>query len=190
MSDTIDRLTRIVPPPGSPTGKDGSSHRQDLGFSLPEDYERLVEIYGGSRWDDYLYILEPGCPNSHYDMVTWEREQSEILEEDWQFEEKPAQLRPKGSRLVPWATTDNGEVLFWLLLPGQAPEDWTVMIREARGEGWEHFRMGCVDFLVAALTGEVRSEILSSRFPLAEHRVEPLSIPHAPARNLSHRTRP
>ncbi len=174
MSEKINRLTSIVAPPGSPVRKDWDSHQQEIGFSLPEDYKELIETYGGSHWDDYLYVLEPECSNAHYDMIKWEREQSEILEEDWECEEKPVQLQPEGSRLVPWGTTDNGEVLFWLVLPGEDPDNWTVMIREARGEGWEHFELGCADFLAAALTGEVRSEILSSRFPLEEHRAEPV----------------
>ncbi|WP_439658666.1 hypothetical protein ACSHWB_40790 [Lentzea sp. HUAS TT2] len=36
---------------------------------------------------------------------------------------------------------------------------------EARGEEWEHFEMGCAEFLAGTLTGEVRSDLLWSRHP-------------------------
>ena len=48
-------------------------------------------------------------------------------------------------------------------------EGWTVLVNEARGEEWEHFEMGCAEFLVATLTGEVRSGLLWSRYPTDPH---------------------
>ncbi|MCX4981973.1 hypothetical protein [Streptomyces sp. NBC_00572] len=39
----------------------------------------------------------------------------------------------------------------------------------ARGDRWEHFAVSCTQFLASALTGELRSTLLSSRFPLATH---------------------
>ncbi|GAA4833978.1 hypothetical protein [Kitasatospora terrestris] len=47
------------------------------------------------------------------------------------------------------------------------------MINEARGPWWEHLDMGFTRFLAAALTGDVRSEILSDSFPAASHDFRP-----------------
>lgn len=88
-------------------------------------------------------------------------------------EPKPSYLDAPGVRVIPWATTDNGEFLYWLVKPGQRPEDWTVLINEARGWEWEHCDMGCAAFLVASLTGEVRSDILWSNYPSYPHKFMP-----------------
>lgn len=129
-----------------------------------------------SLWDDYLYLLEPGCPNDDYDLIEWEDQQTEAPEGLWEFEKKPDELADARSRVLPWATTDNGECLYWLVRPNQSPDEWTVMVNEARGDRWEHFLMNCTEFLVAVLEGDVQSKVLSSRFPLAEHEFRQLVV--------------
>lgn len=172
MISAIDRLEGIVrSPEDGPAEPDWAAVEDELTWSLPSDYKTLIKRYGGSYWDDYLYVLEPHCRNENYDLLKWKVEQEEILEEDWEFEPKPPQLAAEGSTLVPWATTDNGEVLFWLARADQSPEAWGVMIRAAREEEWEHFPVGCVEFLVNALMGELTSGILASQFPLQGHKV-------------------
>ncbi|MGW6857614.1 SMI1/KNR4 family protein [Streptomyces xanthophaeus] len=159
------RLLASVPAPDDARHKEWGEVERVLGFGLPADYKELIHVYGGSNWDDYLYVLEPGCPNEHYDLIAWAEHQAEDLEDLWEFEKKPAGLEAEGSRVVPWATTDNGEVLYWLVRPGAEPDGWTVMVNEARGDRWEHFSLSCTQFLAAALGGELRSSILSSLFP-------------------------
>ncbi|QGZ52059.1 hypothetical protein GPZ77_30120 [Streptomyces sp. QHH-9511] len=78
-----------------------------------------------------------------------------------------------GNRLIPWATTDNGEYLFWLVRPGQDPDEWTIMINEEGGEEWERYAMTVTRFLPQVLAGEVRSEVLWSRFPEEVHSFRP-----------------
>ncbi len=78
-----------------------------------------------------------------------------MYEELWDFEEKPGELEEEGSFVVPWATTDNGEWLFWRASPDVHPDSWTVLLNEAHGEEWEHYEMTCTEFLVAAPSGDV-----------------------------------
>ncbi|MFF4601156.1 SMI1/KNR4 family protein [Streptomyces sp. NPDC001339] len=170
----LDQLMHIIPPPSEPRERDWSSAEQVLGVQLPVDYKELIHVYGGSNWDDYLYVLEPGCPNDNYDLIEWEDQQTEALDGLWEFEKKPTELEEEGARVIPWATTDNGECLYWLIRPGQQPGGWTVMVNEARGDRWEHFPHTCTQFLAAILTGDLRSTILSSRFPLATHEFRQL----------------
>ncbi|MFB7370803.1 SMI1/KNR4 family protein [Streptomyces sp. NPDC056222] len=170
MSDALGRLADIAPAPSEPRQKDWDEVERGLGFELPADYKELIHVYGGSHWDDYLYVLEPGCPNEHYDLAEWADHQDDALEGLWEFEEKPAELEAEGSRVVPWATTDNGECLYWLVLPGLEPDRWTVMVNEARGDRWEHFSVSCTQFLASSLDGELRSSILWSSFPLTTHQ--------------------
>ncbi|MFG2554575.1 SMI1/KNR4 family protein [Streptomyces sp. NPDC048581] len=174
MDAALTRLTQIIAPPSEPGNTDWDSVEGQLGVALLADYKQLIRTYGGSNWDDYLYLLEPGCPNDNYDLIEWEVQQTEALEGLWEFEEKPAELADAASRVIPWASTDNGECLYWLVRAGQDPDQWTVMVNEARGDRWEHHSMNCTEFLVAALVGDVQSSVLSSRFPLAAHEFRQL----------------
>ncbi|TJZ58866.1 SMI1/KNR4 family protein [Streptomyces piniterrae] len=175
MNSSLARLVRLIPPPSAPREKDWESVEQALRAELPSDYKELTQAYGGSHWDGYLYLLEPGCCNDNYDLIEWAEQQTEALEGLWEFERKPTELAERGSRVVPWATTDNGECLYWLVRPGEAADQWTVMVNEARGDRWEHFPVTCTEFLVSVLTGELRSGILSSLFPLAVHEFRRLA---------------
>lgn len=175
MNAALARLTQLIPPPPEPRSKDWDAVEGRLGVVLPIDYKELIRTYGGSHWDDYLFLLEPGCPNDNYDLIEWEDQQTEALEGLWKFEKKPDELADAESRVVPWATTDNGECLYWLIRAGQAPDQWTVMANEARGDRWEHYPMNCTEFLVAVLTADVRSAVLSSRFPLTQHTFRQLA---------------
>ncbi|MFD7572752.1 SMI1/KNR4 family protein [Streptomyces sp. NPDC059810] len=169
MTDALTRLLEVAPASGDPHQKDWDGVERSLGVRLPADYKELIRVYGGGNWDDYLYVLEPGCPNESYDLITWAVQQAEDLEGLWEFEKKPAELAVDGARVVPWATTDNGECLYWLVRPGFGADEWTVMVNEARGDRWEHFAVSCTQFLASVLAGELRSALLSSRFPLATH---------------------
>ncbi|MFJ3814680.1 SMI1/KNR4 family protein [Streptomyces sp. NPDC090056] len=174
MSNNLARLLEIASAPGEPRQKDWSEIERTLGTELPSDYKEFIRVYGGSNWDDYLYVLEPGCPNRNYDLIDWTEQQTEDLEGLWEFEKKPRELAAEGARVIPWATTDNGEFLYWLVLPGIDPEHWTVMVNEARGDRWEHFSVSCTQFLASSLDGDLQSNILSSSYPLSSHEFRQL----------------
>ncbi|MGW5346683.1 SMI1/KNR4 family protein [Streptomyces sp. NPDC004050] len=174
MANALTRLLEIAPAPSQPRHKNWDEVERALAVELPDDYKELIGVYGGSNWDDYLYVLEPDCPNKHYDLLKWTKFQFEDLEDLWKFEKKPTELKVEGSRVIPWATTDNGECLYWLVLPGLEPNDWTVMVNEARGPRWEHYSLSCTQFLASSLDGELQSNILSSLFPRATHEFRQL----------------
>ncbi|MFZ3492480.1 SMI1/KNR4 family protein [Streptomyces sp. 5.8] len=177
MPHALARLFEIARAPSARHQKDWCEIERVLGVELPADYKDFIHVHGGSNWDDYLYVLEPGCPNENYDLITWARNQAEDLEDLWRFERKPAELEAEGARVIPWATTDNGECLYWLVRPGLDPDRWTVMVNEARGDRWEHFSVSCTQFLASSLDGELRSGILSSSFPGAGHEYRRLAAP-------------
>ncbi|MCZ9337001.1 SMI1/KNR4 family protein [Streptomyces sp. TRM76130] len=175
MNAALARLRQLIPPPPEPRSTDWDAVAGRLGVVLPTDCKELIRTYGGSNWDDYLFLLEPGCPNDNYDLIEWEDQQTEALEGLWEFEMKLDELADAGSRGIPWVTTGNGECLYWLIQAGQDPDQWTVMVNEARGDRWEHYPMNCTEFLVSVLTADVRSAVLSSRFPLAQHTFRQLA---------------
>ncbi|MER6222308.1 SMI1/KNR4 family protein [Streptomyces sp900105755] len=158
------------------TSKAWDSVEERLGTGLPRDYKELVEAFGAGRFDAHIWLLEPQCPNQAYDLEFDNDGRMDDLEDFWEMgEEKPAELDEAGSRLVSWGSTPSGEVLYWLVRPHQDPDRWTVMVNESRGPRWEHFETDCTEFLSGILTGRLRSRILASRLPAAEHEFRPVA---------------
>ncbi|MCI0662085.1 MAG: SMI1/KNR4 family protein, partial [Acidobacteria bacterium] len=65
--------------------------------------------------------------------------------------------------LLPFAMTDNGDVLHWDTLG--MPEDWTVIVNEARAPEYDEFESNFTDFLYGILTETVMCSIFPSGFP-------------------------
>jgi hypothetical protein len=145
---------------------------------LPDDYKEFIARAGGGRIDGYLYVLAPSSPSRHHDLAEASAERDEAYEDLFEFEDKPGELEEEGSRIIPWGTTDNGEWLFWRVLPGQAPTYYAVLVNEARGEEWEFHEMGFAAYLAAVLDGTLHSGILSTAFPSRPHSFTPFT--HTP----------
>ena len=177
MTNYLTRLTQLIPPPGKRKKFDWAAVEKRLGVLLPVEFKETVEMYHGGQFEEYLYLLEPDNP--YYDLVEITEERVEAYESLWESEKKPCELEEVGSSIIPWATTDNGEYLFWSIRSGQEqnPDKWTVMINEARGDYWEHFQMGCIQFLVLALEKQVSSDILWSQFPMQNHTFHRFILP-------------
>lgn len=161
MNPHVARLAARIPPPAGTQPKDWGPVETQLGTTLPEDYKELVDTYGGGLFDDAIWLLEPGCANKYYDVLTENEGRMEMLRRLWERSApKPPELEEAGSRVITWALTENGENLHWLVRPGQKPEEWTVMISEGRGPEWERYPMPCAQFLESILlTGDVESDI-------------------------------
>ncbi|MFI8086681.1 SMI1/KNR4 family protein [Kitasatospora sp. NPDC086009] len=177
MHEAVEQLARILPGPHRSEAKNWSAVESALGTGLPADYKEFIEAIGGGYLDGYLYVLEPDCPNVHYDLAETSEERADAFEYLWDGgEERPDELNDTGARLIPFATTDNGEFLFWLARPGQDADEWTVMVNEARGDWWERFDLTFVPFLLGVLTGALRSDILSSGFPSTPSTFESFNL--------------
>lgn len=166
---TVTRLIRIFNVPERTAKKDWQIIERQMETSLPADYKELIDRVGGGYLERYMYILEPDCRNRHYDLADMTDERTEVNDYFFEIDGKPAELQTEGSFLIPWATTDNGEYLFWRCLPHQNPDKWTIMINQGRDGTWEYHDMNCTDFLYASLRKEVRSDILTDCFPLSRH---------------------
>ncbi|MCT9009002.1 SMI1/KNR4 family protein [Streptomyces rhizosphaerihabitans] len=132
---------------------------EELGVELPADYKRLVRMYGGGVFAGVLWLLEPGCPDPMYDMLTQTAECEEILAELWESgEDKPSELHEGNVGLVPWGYAEGGgHYLYWLVRPGVEPEEWSVILNEGRGPLWETYPMSCSQFLLEVVAGTTTS---------------------------------
>ncbi len=174
MPPELSRLTQLLPTPAvTGPAPDWDMAEAALGTALPTDYRELVETYGGGFVDGYLLLLEPGCSNDVYDLLKVSAEREEANASLWQFEDRPSEMETDGNRLICWATTDNGEYLYWLVTPGDDPGSRPVMVNDASGEEWERYDMTVTRFLTAVLGGEVRSQIFWDAFPLPRHEFRP-----------------
>lgn len=161
--EDVASLVAVVPPPDEVPQVDWPEVFTALGTELPPDYVALIDTYGGGCFDGYLWLL---APDTSYGLLEVAEEREKAFEELFDWEDRPC----GAARVIPWATTDNGEYVYWIV-DGE-PAEWVVAVDEARGDGWERHEMGCVEFLRATLTGEVRCELFWGAYPAQPHTFE------------------
>ncbi len=177
--NAFDSLVRLFPPPAGPLPTvDWARAERALGASLPADYKKLVETYGDGVFDETIWLLVPDSAYDKCNLRAQTTERNEILAGLWEVgEEKPAGLLETGARVLPWAYQEGaGAFLYWLVRPGQHPDEWTVLYNEGQGPLWEPHDMGCLAFLLAVLTGTVETEYFGYLYEVlkpTEHRFVP-----------------
>ncbi|WP_185303021.1 hypothetical protein [Streptomyces finlayi] len=123
---------------------DWARAERSVDTALPADYKRLVEAYGDGVFDETVWLLVPGSAYTKCDLRAQATERYGVLEG----------LREVGARILPWGCEEgSGAFLYWLVRPGQHPDEWTVLYNEGQGPLREHHDVGCLDFLSAVLTG-------------------------------------
>ncbi|QDU61333.1 hypothetical protein Pan216_21880 [Planctomycetes bacterium Pan216] len=148
-----------IPRGGSPPFEGNwRSVEQPLGLALPGSYKTLVDRFGASTWADFLHVLSPF--DEEYNLQDVGRQ---VIEADKVSRSKfpshyPLPLFPEAGGLLPWAVTDNGDVLYFITR-GPA-DDWPTLIKGPRAPEFE------VSFLAPAMlayriaAGFYRSTIL------------------------------
>lgn len=122
MNNNLALLRTLLPFVESPAFRiDWSQIETEIDSLLPLDYKEMIDFFGGGLIDDYMLLLEPNSPHHAYDLkrVIGQRyEANDIL---WDLEPPPHEVSEMNARLIPWATTDNGEYLYWAAL-ADAPQ--------------------------------------------------------------------
>ncbi|MFI6285169.1 histone-like nucleoid-structuring protein Lsr2 [Streptomyces sp. NPDC051018] len=149
----LAELTRLCPPPETsprPVGWDDVETR--LGIRLPGDYKRLASVYGPGVFAGCIHVFHPHGASEWVDLTgpvpAGAREQ---LSRDRERGTHPVPHDPR--RLFAMAGTDNGERLFRITDPQDAPDTWRVTVNEARGPRWFTFGGTLTRFLFAVLSG-------------------------------------
>ena len=177
MPSGLDRLTALVQPPSSPPGApDWKSAEEALGFGLPSDYRQLVEVYGAGSFDEFISLLVPGHENPHLDLLRQRDVRLDALRTLREGGETiPFDVDAGQEDIVPWAITDNGDVVYWIREPRDAPDDWRVVVNEARGPAWEAFAGSATEFLAAVLSETTRIAIFPEDFPSDSPRFDSMA---------------
>lgn len=184
MTD-ITALTQLCPPPRSlPRPVDRGRVEAGLGMRLPEDYKQLATAYGPGAFAGYIHVCHP---HGYTEFVDLTGPMPERLREQLQLD------HGRGTHPVPYVprhlfavgVTDNGENLFWITDPEDAPEAWRVAVNEARGPRWFTFDGTLTAFLTAVLSGsaavpQFAPDLLDRAVALHPLEFRPLGAPAGP----------
>jgi hypothetical protein len=168
VSESLDELRRLVPPPAQPPPPvDWDAARQTLGLDLPEDYRALIDVYGAGLFDEELSVLAPGHPKRELDLLWQADQQLSGLRyvRDRSGERLPYEPEPVSGGLLPWGITGNGDVCYWRVVDADRPAEWTVIVDEVRGGEWHPFDGGVSEFLAGLFAGRVRAEFYDGLWP-------------------------
>ena len=131
-----------------------------LGLRLPTQYKNLVDLMDTPILGD-LVVLTPDTENVHVHLIECGER---ILSADrtsrasWP-EHYPFPLHPEPGGLLPWATTGNGDTLYWITRE-EDPDKWPILATEARRPEFEVWFMSTSQFLHHAFSGKCRSWVV------------------------------
>jgi hypothetical protein len=170
MTSALDQLISLVSPqrPASPR-TDWSTVERSLGAGLPGDYKKLVDAYGPGSFNGFLWLVQP-MPGSHLDLVA---RRDTALSTLRTLQEMGEELPHPPDRLLPWAVSIDGDTCYWLREPEDSPDEWRVVANESRGPEWEDFPGPATDFLLAVLSGTLRTPVFPDDFPSGKPTFEP-----------------
>lgn len=168
----LDSLKLVLPPPSAPICVPAESEwraaQEEYGATIPVDLKEFVAEYGAGCIDGFLWIFSPATQNPHIDMRTQFRERSSVLQQlrdkySWDI---PHPIHPDPGCLVPWAQTDNGDVLYWVPTGG----GYSVVVQDSRAPEWDEFELRPTDFLEKLLTREIVVTLFPETWPSGPHR--------------------
>lgn len=164
----ILHLTSIVPPPSNPSEvpvqNSWKAIEQRLEVSFPDDYKEFIETYGSGRIGQFLWIFNPFSGNENINLERQIGTQANVLSELQSYGEIiPYKSFPEREGILPFGMTDNGDVLFWLTKGD--PNEWGVIVNEARSPAWEIFDLSMSRFLAGILQKKVICNIFPKSFP-------------------------
>lgn len=153
----LERLAKLVPAPRAPTAAGGefAPVEAELGTALPADYKELVHRYGYGAFCSFLHLWSP-----FFTECTMMGQAHGALEADRELARSspnavPFALFPEREGALPWARSDNGDVVYWLTR-GE-PDAWPVALWNPRGgERYALVEGGAAAFLAEWIGGATR----------------------------------
>ncbi|MCI5076418.1 SMI1/KNR4 family protein [Oricola sp.] len=154
----LGKLTARLPPPQRPLETEGNWEKveENLGVTLPEDYKEYIGVYGSGAVGGFLTVFNPFADQPGLNLLKQMKRQLDVFRElrDKYGEPSPFAIFPERDGLLPVAMTDNGDVVFWLTV--DLPENWSIVVNEARSEEYQHFECGLTELLAGMIDGSIR----------------------------------
>lgn len=117
-----------------------------VGVTFPADYKELCEVFGEGEFDTWLWIFSSGGGSMHFLPDNLKR-----LRGDAAFHARyflPYTVFDGTSGLIPWASTEQGDNLYWDV---QGPSGWEI-IAAADEKPWHRLRMSTAEAVYRMLT--------------------------------------
>jgi len=166
MSD-IDKLLQISPPMSSPSSisktLDFVEIERKLKREVPEDFKQILNCYILGSFVDFIWILSPFSENPNLNLFEHLAYENEMFEESLGNEDESFEfeLWPSTVGIIPWATTANGDVIYWRTVSSLVQ----VVVRESRSFNFQIFPFGISKYLVDILTKQISVDCFPDDLP-------------------------
>lgn len=166
MSDALDELIGVVPPPAVPVGAGAPALwarvEEALGVHLPRDYKAFIDTYGHGEFDDRFMIHSPFLPSGQIDASV---EMQSLSTHSKPYDESQRNLRdagfpapyplfPDDGGILCCASSSIGVGVYWVTSGASTAEPSWPVVYEDEGP-WFREPGGVVSLLVQMLEGRV-----------------------------------
>lgn len=157
----IHKLSEILPIPTCvEKTHEWNRIEAEMKVVFPEDYKKMIDIYGGGGINEFLWILSPFTKCKNLNMI---EKYQEMKNAYFQMKALFPDLLPfdfyDGKQgLFPWGITDNGDELYWYF----CETGNKLVVFESRYSSYQEFEMNVTDFLSCLL----QKKITCDAFPL------------------------
>jgi hypothetical protein len=162
---SLDALTTHIKRPPNPietgTTSDWNRVEAELAFVFPEEYKQFIQVYGSGCIDGFLWVMNPFSANSNMELAVQARLRQDALRS--LIEDFNISCPYAWHDLVPWAFTDNGDVLYFLR--ANTDEDSSIVISDAGATEFQEVSMSLSLFLIALVTRTLRVSVFPDDFP-------------------------
>jgi hypothetical protein len=165
---SIKRLTKLVPPPESPTEvgslEEWEAAEEELGAGLPRDYREFVYRYGSGLFAGLYIVYNPFAASEYIRLLDRVRTVCEIerdLKQSMGSKYVSFPIFPEKGGILPWGRDENGNDYYWLT--EGPPSKWTVVQNNVRGKGYARHNCSMTGFLLEVLEGRIKP--LASGYP-------------------------
>lgn len=134
---------------------------RELDQQLPADYKEFATRFGPGHFrKGYLWVAVPTGEGPRLDFFESLYQNIGILAEVRSNGiEVPYPLYPEKGGLIPWGSTVDGDVFYWIT-EHHDPDHWTVVVNEVRSDDWLESDRSMTQLLYEILSGQMVIEFL------------------------------
>jgi hypothetical protein len=163
---SVEKLQGLLKAPTQPpdSAVNWSEIEEAIKIALPSDYKRFIEVYGTGCIADSIWVLSPKSGNKHLNLIEQVRRRLDAMKAFRTGGDIPYSIFPEPGGLIPWAFTDNGDVLYWRTGSPDA-NSWPTVVHDSRVSRWEEFLGTMTEFLTVLLSREYAGRMFPAGFP-------------------------
>ncbi|KOP78419.1 hypothetical protein AMS59_11160 [Lysinibacillus sp. FJAT-14745] len=156
---SLEKLKTILPVPAKTFGAGDifqwKEAEKELGSKFPSDYKEFISTYGAGGVGGFLWIYSPfTCDENLNFFIRSKEENDAYFTSKQEFpEDFPRSLFPEENGLLPFAGTDNGDVLNWIT--SNDPENWSILVYDGRSGVSYEYKCSLVEFLYGVFSGNI-----------------------------------